>query len=198
MQANESGVSRAGGTAHEAGPEAPVISLWALFLCFLQVGVTSFGGGTQAWVYRAVVDQRGWLKEQDFLTGMTVAQIMPGANPVNVALYVGQRLRGAIGAVVATAGMVVPAICVILIVGAIYSGVARYPLTHFLLLGIATVGVGATLAAGIKAARRIERRAAPILIGIVTFVAVGVFHVSMIPVVVVLAPLSIFLAARRK
>lgn len=198
MQVNDGGLNNARSVAQPAGHGTPVISLWALFLCFLQVGVTSFGGGTQAWVYRAVVDQRGWLKEQDFLTGMTVAQIMPGANPVNVALYVGQRLRGAIGAVVATAGMVVPAICIILIVGAVYSRVAQYPLTHFLLLGIATVGVGATFAAGIKAARRIERRAMPILIGLATFIAVGVFHVSMIPVVLVLAPLSIYLAARRK
>lgn len=176
---------------------SPQVTLKALFFCFIQVGLTSFGGGTQAWVYRAVVEDRGWLDEKAFLAGLTVSQILPGANPVNLALYVGQRLRGGIGALVATLGMVVPAICVVLAVAAIYSHISEYPLTQYMLLGIATVGIGATFAAGTKAALRIERKPAAIAIGIATFVAVGVFHWSMIPVVGVLAPLSIVLALRR-
>src|SRR6266571_5582379 len=96
------------------------VSLWKLFLCFIKVGVTSFGGSTQAWIFRAIVEERGWLSESDFLTGLTIAQILPGANPVNLSLYVGQRLRGATGALVATLGMVVPAICIVLVVGALY------------------------------------------------------------------------------
>lgn len=175
----------------------PQVSLKDLFFCFLQVGLTSFGGGTQAWVYRAVVEERKWLDEKAFLAGLTVAQILPGANPVNLSLYVGQRLRGGVGALVATLGMVVPAICVVLVVAAIYSRIAQYPLTQFMLIGIATVGLGATFAAGTKAALRIERKPVTLLIGIATFVAVGVFHWSMVPVVAVLAPLSIILALRR-
>lgn len=186
----------AGADMPDAVPR-PAVSLKDLFFCFIQVGVTSFGGGTQAWVYRAVVDERRWLDEQAFLTGMTVAQILPGANPVNLALYVGQTLRGRIGALVATLGMILPAICVVLLAGALYSRVAHFPLTHFLLIGIATVGVGATLAAGVKAAKRIERKFVPILIGLATFAGVGIFHWSMVPVVAVLAPLSIYLAFRR-
>ncbi|MDB5762301.1 MAG: chromate transporter family protein [Herminiimonas sp.] len=173
------------------------VSLWDLFLCFLKIGVTSFGGSTQAWVFRSVVEERKWLEEDAFLTGMTVAQILPGANPVNLSLYVGQRLHGWVGAMVATLGMVVPAICIVLIVGAVYARLEKFPLTHFLLFGIATVGLGATMTVGIKAARRIERKLARILIAVATFVAVGVFHWSMVPVVAVLAPLSVILAVRR-
>lgn len=175
----------------------PQVSLKALFSCFLQVGLTSFGGGTQAWVYRAVVEERKWLDEKAFLAGLTVAQILPGANPVNLSLYVGQRLRGGLGALVATLGMVVPAICVVLVVAALYSRIAQYPLTQFMLIGIATVGLGATFAAGTKAALRIERKPVALSIGIATFVAVGIFHWSMVPVVAVLAPLGIVLALRR-
>jgi chromate transporter len=173
------------------------VSLWHLFLCFIKIGVTSFGGSTQAWIFRAIVEERQWLTENDFLTGLTIAQILPGANPVNLSLYVGQRLRGSIGALVATLGMVVPAICIVLIVGAVYARLAHFPLTHFLLIGIATVGVGATLAAGLKVVRKIEREPAIILVGLATFVTVGVLHWSMAPVVVVLAPISVALAARR-
>jgi chromate transporter len=195
----DSSVGTGGPIASEQreSPALPQVSLKDLFSCFLQIGLTSFGGGTQAWVYRAVVEERKWLDEKAFLAGLTVAQILPGANPVNLSLYVGQRLRGGIGALVATLGMVVPAICVVLAVAALYARIAQYPLTQFMLIGIATVGIGATFAAGTKAALRIERRPLAISIGIATFVAVGVFHWSMIPVVGVLAPLSIVLALRR-
>jgi chromate transporter len=173
------------------------VSLKDLFFCFLHIGVTSFGGSTQAWVHRAVVEERKWLEEEAYLAGLAVAQILPGANPVNISLYVGQRLRGGIGATVATLGLVLPAICIVLIVSAVYARLAHFPLTHSLLLGIATVGLGATLAAGTKVARRIERVPASILIAIATFIAVGVFRWSMVPVVAVLAPLSVYLAKRR-
>lgn len=194
----DSSVGTGGPIASEQreSPALPQVSLKDLFSCFLQVGLTSFGGGTQAWVYRAVVEERAWLDEKAFLAGLTVAQILPGANPVNLSLYVGQRLRGGIGALVATLGMVVPALCVVLVVAVVYARIAQYPLTQFMLIGIATVGLGATFAAGTKAALRIERRPVAISIGIATFVAVGVFHWSMIPVVGVLAPLSIVLALR--
>jgi chromate transporter len=185
-----------------AAPSAPThgirVSLLDLFLCFIKVGVSSFGGSTQAWVFRAVVEERKWLAENDFLAGVTIAQILPGANPVNLSLYVGQRLRGGLGGLVATLGMVVPAICIVLLAGALYAQVAGYPLTHSLLIGIGTVGLGATLAAGAKVARKLERRPAIVLIGLATFVGVGIMHWSMVPVVLVLAPLSVFLAARRQ
>ena len=183
---------------HAVLPDAPdSVSLWALFVCFIQVGVSSFGGGTQSWIFRAVVDERRWLTEEAFLTGMTVAQILPGANPVNLSLYVGQRLRGSTGALIATLGMVVPAICIVLIAGEVYARLAHFPLTHFLLIGIATVGVGATLAVGAKNARRLERAPVCVLLAVATFIAVGVLHWSMIPVVGILAPLSVYLASRR-
>lgn len=173
------------------------VPLWELFVCFIKIGVTSFGGSTQAWIFRAIVEERKWLSETDYLAGLTIAQILPGANPVNLSLYTGQRLRGGIGALVATLGMVAPAICIVLLAGALYSRVAGFPLTHFLLVGIGTVGLGATLAAGAKVARKLERRPAVIAVGLAVFVCVGVLHWSMVPVVAVLGPLSVWLASRR-
>ena len=173
------------------------VSLLGLFVCFIKVGVTSFGGSTQAWIFRAVVEEREWLSETDFLAGVTIAQILPGANPVNLSLYVGQRLRGALGGLIATLGMVAPAICIVLLAGALYARFAAYSLTHSLLIGIGTVGLGATLAAGAKVARKLEARPAIVLIGLATFVGVGVMHWSMVPVVLVLAPLSVYWASRR-
>ena len=161
----------------------PQIPLRDLFTTFVRVALTSFGGSTQAWVYRAVVERRGWLTDDEFLAGTAVSQILPGANPVNIALYVGQKARGWPGATVAALGMVAPAFCVVLLMAVIYAQLAQFPLTHFLLIGIATAGVGATLAAGIKVGLRMERNIVAYLMGAAAFIGVGIMHWPMVPVV---------------
>ena len=98
----------------------PSPTLLQIFLMCLRIGTTGFGGGTQSWLYREAVEKRSWMTDQQFLAGFTVAQVLPGANPVNVALYVGLELGGGAGAVLAVLGLVGPAFCVILALGALY------------------------------------------------------------------------------
>jgi chromate transporter len=181
-----------------ATPAAPKVSLWDIFTTFVRISVMSFGGSTAAWSYRAVVEDRKWLDNDAFVAGMTLSQIMPGANPVNVSLYIGQRLRGPLGALVGALGMISPALVVVLVLALLYTRLSGYPLTHFLLLGIAAAGVGATFSMGAKVAVRIERKLLRYVFAIVAFVAVGVLHWPTVPVVLVLAPLSILCSAMEK
>ncbi|MDB5775498.1 MAG: chromate transporter [Herbaspirillum sp.] len=172
----------------------PKVPLRELFTTFVRVGLTSFGGSTQAWVYRAIVEQRGWLNDEEFLSCTAVSQILPGANPVNISLYVGQMVRGWPGALAAALGMVMPAFCVVMIMGLVYAQLSGFPLTHFLLFGVATAGVGATFAAGVKVGSRMERHWLRYVMAGAAFVAVGLLHWPMVPVVAVLAPVSVILA----
>ena len=165
-----------------------------LFWCFLKIGLVSFGGSSRAMMHRETVERRRWLREPDFLTGFAIAQVLPGANPVNLALYIGLRIRGWLGATAAVLGMLLPAFCIIMAMGFAYRELARYPTTHFVLDGVAAAGVAATLAVGIKVAVRLERSAWSILMAIGTFVTVGVLHLPMIPVVCVAVPLAVAIA----
>ena len=169
----------------------PPVSLPALLTCFLKLGAASFGGGVSGWVHREIVERRQWLSEERFLETLTVAQVMPGANPVNLAVYVGMQLRGFAGATVAAIGMVAPAFCIILLLGAGYSLLSRYPEPRVVLVGLACVGIASTLAMGIKAARRLQGQIVPILIAATIFVTVGLLRWPMIPVVLVLTPVSV-------
>lgn len=188
---NMGGAMDAESKRKDASFELEQPGLGVLFLCFLRIGLTSFGGSSRAMMHRESVERRRWLREQDFLTGFAIAQVLPGANPVNLALYVGLRTRGVIGAIAAVCGMVVPAFCVILAMGFVYRMLSGYPATHFVLEGVAAAGVAATLAVGLKVTSRMERRLGPALIAIVIFVTVGVFHLPMIPIVAVVLPVSI-------
>lgn len=176
------------------------VPLLALFAVFLRVGLSSFGGSTAAWLYREIVQNRRWLGEEGFLTALTFSQVLPGANPVNMSIYVGSMLRGGLGGTVAAIGMVGPAFCVVLAMGLAYGRFGASSLGHAVLGGLAAAGAGVTLSIGAKLASQL-RKPVPILFALLIFAAVGVAHWPMIPVVLVLTPLSVgmeFLAEKRQ
>jgi chromate transporter len=165
-------------------------SLLALLIAFLKIGVTSFGGASRPMMHREAVERRRWLREKDFLAGFAIAQVLPGANPVNLALYIGLRTRGAVGAMVAVLGMVVPAFCVILLMGIVYRELTGFPATHMVLIGLAASWVAATISTGLKMARRLDQNVLTLVLVLTVFVVVGILHWPMIPVVVVGIPAS--------
>lgn len=193
--------------AADPGPPAqahpairPEIGLPRLLTAFVRLGTVTFGGGLQSWIHREIVDRLGWIDEDTFLSGMTVARVVPGANGVNVALYIGFKLRGAMGAAAAVLGLIVPAFCVILCLGYLYRRFGHLAPVHFVLAGLAAAGVGATLTMGIKVGRRLPRDLATSLTAVAVFALVGVLQLPMIPVVLALIPISVGLAliAERK
>lgn len=85
-----------------------------LFLSFLQIGMFSFGGGYAAMplIQGQVVTTHGWLTMSEFTDLITISQITPGPIAVNSATFVGLKIAGIPGAVVATAGCILPS-CII-------------------------------------------------------------------------------------
>ncbi len=82
----------------------------AIFRTFLMLGTTSFGGLAMIEpMRRRVVEDKGWLRERDFLDGLVLCQLLPGATVVQLATYVGYRLRGVRGALAAAAAFILPA-----------------------------------------------------------------------------------------
>nr|TFG52689.1 MAG: chromate transporter [Hyphomicrobiales bacterium] len=175
-------------------PKKLGISLPSMLVLFLHIGLTSFGGSTMAWMHREIVEKRKLLSDQGFMTGLTIAQVLPGANPVNLALYLGMHARGRMGAAVAVFGIIFPAFCVILIMGFLYRTYSGFETTHVVLGGVAAAGVGATLAMGVKLARSVMVRFVPTAIALFTFFVVGILRWPLVPVVAVMVPLSILQA----
>ncbi len=180
--------------ANDVSQEKPSISLPSLLVLFVQIGLTSFGGSTMAWMHRELVERRKLLDDHSFMTGLTISQILPGANPVNLAIYLGMQVRGRLGATVAVFGIVFPPFCIILLMGFLYRTYSEYEMTHVVLGGVAAAGVGATLAVGVKLANRVMIQFIPTAIAIFTFVVIGVLRWPLVPVVSALVPLSILQA----
>ncbi|WP_201836831.1 chromate transporter [Microvirga zambiensis] len=170
------------------------VSLMSLFLVFFRVGLFSFGGGLSGWIYREVVTLRGWISDEDFFSGLALSQILPGANVTNLTVYIGQRLRGPVGAVSALVGLVIgPFFAVIAMVSA-YAQLAAMPWIQDAMSGAAAAAIGLLLIVAVKGAYSSSRRLVPFLILMTTFVTVGLLQWPLVPVVLGLAPVSVAFA----
>lgn len=91
---------------------------WRLFLTFLKIGAFTFGGGWAmiSIIEREVVTNHKWLNGEEFLDLLSLAQSLPGILAVNIAVAIGQRLRGTRGSVVAAFGTILPSFTIILVI----------------------------------------------------------------------------------
>jgi chromate transporter len=177
------------------------VNLWRVFAAFLWLGCSSFGGGSAGWLYREMVLKRRWIDDREFLAAMALAQVMPGANGIKLSVLIGRHLHGGAGAAAAVIGLLAGPFAIILAIGAVYAGVSGSALLHAMLDGIAATVVGLTFATGLRSAWHGSPGALPLAIAAVTVLCVGILRWPMIPVVLVLGPLSIglaFLQVRRR
>jgi len=164
---------------------------------FARVGLTSFGGGLSAWLYREVVTQRGWLGEGEFLSAMTLGQILPGSNVVNLSVYVGYRMRGLAGSVVAVVALLAPPMIVIVLFTSVFSAWIRGAAVHEFLEGVAAAAVGMTASVGVRAARTAAGASRwPLVLIVAVFVAVGVLRWPLVPVALVAGTAGVLLSRR--
>ncbi len=170
------------------------VTLSALFFAFFRLGCTSFGGGTGGWVYREMVQRRGWIDERAFLAEMALGQSLPGANGIKMSVLVGRRLKGGLGAFTAPFGLLLGPFFIILAVGAVYGRLAGQHVVHVVLDGVAAAVVGLSFATGISAIAKGAADSGAIAIAGATVFCVGFLGWPMLPVMLGLAPLSIGLA----
>jgi chromate transporter len=177
--------------------DQPPVPLASIFLMFLRIGLFSFGGGLTGWIYRDVVTLRGWMRDDEFFSGLALSQILPGANVTNLAVYIGERLRGPLGAVTAVIGLVVGPFFAVIAIAATYDRLSTMPWIQDAMSGAAAAAIGLLLVVAVKGAVSAGRNVVPFLILAATFVAVGLLQWHLIPVVLGLAPVSVLFAYRR-
>jgi chromate transporter len=132
----------------------PDISLQKLFLAFLRLGATAYGGpAIMAYLRQECVGKRQWLTEQDFKEGMALCHTIPGATMMQMATYLGYRLRQLPGAVVAAVGFVLPAFLLMTGLSAAYFAFGDLPLVRALFHGLAAIVVAIILNACVSLTR---------------------------------------------
>ena len=105
-----------------SGKEVCTMIYWQLFLSFIQIGALSFGGGYAAMplIQNQVVDIHHWLSVGEFNDLVTISQMTPGPIAINSATFVGEKIGGLWGAVIATIGCILPSLIIVTLIAYFY------------------------------------------------------------------------------
>jgi len=158
-------------------------SVRALFWAFSWLALQGFGG-VLAVVQSELVDKRQWLSPEEFVEDWAVAQIMPGANVVNLSLIVGDRYFGWRGALAALAGMLTLPLAVVLVLTVSLAGVADLPGVQGALRGMGAVSAGLIAGTGLKLIVALRTNAMGkgvcAALAILTFIAIGLLRIPLV------------------
>src|SRR6201982_4044336 len=113
---NETGSSPALPTTVDAAATPRDVSITQIFLEFLIIGSTSFGG-VVPYLRGSLVNKRRWIDDKEFVEMLSISQSLPGLNATNMAILVGEKLKGAWGAIVAVLGICLPGSVLMFIAG---------------------------------------------------------------------------------
>lgn len=166
-------------------------SISELFRTFFHIGCVSFGGaaGQIAMMHRMLVDEKKWISERDFLGGLNFCTLLPGPEAQQLATYIGWRLHGLKGGVIAGGLFVLPGAGLILLIAQAYALGAGIPAVQGLLLGIKAAVIAIVLEAVLKIGKRALKSGALKLVAIAAFLAMMAFGVPF-PIVIVVAALA--------
>ena len=182
-----------GAQEHRAPADLPRPSLFELFWQFMIIGAVSFGGGIIAYEQILLVEKKKWLDLDDFMATLAISQTMPGLNSVNMAVLTGDRLRGVLGAFAAGIGLILPGAAFVLIVGIAYLAKPDHPIADLLLAGIAAGATGLLAAITYKIGQTHLQHVISCIIIITTFVLMSIFKLPLIIVLLIMAPIALFI-----
>ena len=182
-----------------SGDPPHTVALTSIYNVFFWIGVFSFGGGLVPWMQREVVTVRGWMKNEDFVPGIALAQVLPGVNSTNLAVFIGQHLRGLPGVIAALGGMLTAPFIIMIGATAVYQQILGIKPLQVAMTGVAAAAIGMILRTGLSAVQiSLMSGAVSILIMLATFVMIGVLKWPLLWVVAIMTPLSIAAAWPRK
>ena len=121
-----------------------------------RIGVLSFGGPAAqiALMHRMVVDEKGWLDERQYLNALSFCMLLPGPEAMQLATYVGWRLNGVLGGLVAGLLFVLPGAVVILVLAGMYAVYGSVPLLQGVFLGVKAAVLIIVIEALLRVARK--------------------------------------------
>jgi chromate transporter len=175
--------------------------LFELFITFLKIGAVMFGGGyAMIPILRyEVVVRHQWLSENEFLDLIAIAESTPGPIAINSATYIGYKIGGLMGSVIASVAVVLPAFSVILSIAMALQRFYENRYVRSVLNGIRGAVVGLVTAALITVVKGVFKDLKPLstmataIIALSTLIAVAVFDVDPVIAIAVSALIGLIL-----
>ena len=179
--------------ASENSPATPKISLNQIFWQFFVVGAISFGGGIVAYLKELLVTRYRWVDNDEFIVMLSISQTMPGLNSVNIAILMGDRLRGALGAWVATLGLLLPGAVIVLSIGLLYDLNREHPMANHVLGGVAAAAAALLATVTWNLGERTFKKRKSLALLVLTFVLMSIVKWPLYMVLAIVLPLALYI-----
>lgn len=139
------------GAGPPEGGRRPAPSVRELFLAFLVIGLSGFGG-VLPFARRSLVEQHKWLTPREFMEILSLSQFLPGPNVINITITVGARYHGVRGAAASFAGLMAMPLVIVLLLGMAYGRYGDLPAVEQAFYGVAAAAAGLVAAMAVKIA----------------------------------------------
>lgn len=174
-----------------------------LFFAFFKTGLITFGGGYAMlpMLKNELVEKRNWLTSDELIDYFAVGQCTPGIIAVNVATFCGYKLKKDVGAVVATCGLVLPSLLIIMMIASVFEKLEDYPSVRHILSGV-RIGLAALLInivcdLCVKLYRDNKNKILPCVIFVLSAAGLILFHLPAVLIVVLTLCVSIFILIKQ-
>jgi chromate transporter len=173
------------------------VTVFDVFMQFLIIGATSFGG-VVPYLREGLVTKLHWVDDKEFVELLSISQSLPGLNATNMAVLLGDRLKGWIGTIAGVLGMCLPGGVIMLIVGMFYREHGDHAITTALLKGVAAAAAGLLLATVIQLGKKSLTHRFDLVFVAATVIAVNRLHLGVPKTLVIVGLAAIFFHYPRK
>lgn len=151
----------------------PLPKLLSLFLSFLKIGAFTFGGGYAmiALLENEFVSRKKWLDKDEFLDMLGIGESTPGPIAVNMATFIGYRVAGVLGALLATISVCLPAFTIIFIISLFFDKFLSLTYVGYAFRGVQICVVYLIGSAGVKVVKGMEKNLFSVLVTSAVFIA---------------------------
>ncbi len=176
---------------------AKPVGFWEAFWFWVKLGFINFGGpaGQIAIMHRELVEKRRWVSEGQYLRTLNFCMLLPGPEAQQVATYIGWRLHGTLGGIVAGSFFVIPSIFVLLLLSYLAVAHSDVPAINGLLYGVQPVVIAIVVEAVLRIGKRTLNHAILVAFAVLAFVALYFLSIPF-PLVVLAAAVGGLLLSR--
>ncbi len=139
-----------------------------LFGTFFKIGLFVFGGGYAMLplIEQEVVTQHNWMNEEEFIDMLAITQSAPGPVAVNAAIFIGYKMMGLTGAIVALLGAIIPSFTIILLLATFLAAQSEHYYLQRFFAGVRPAIIALILGVGLKTGRKVIRSSFSLVLGI--------------------------------
>lgn len=174
-----------------------------IFTCFAKIGAFTLGGGYAMIpiIEKEVVEKRKWIGEEDFMDILAISQSAPGILAVNISIFLGYRLKGVKGSIIATLGSIMPSFVIILLIAIFFTSYSHNESVIKVFQGIRPAVVALIAVPVVNMAKKAKLNIYTGALAVATAVAIVFLHISPIYILLVVGAgyfLLDFIKKRRK